>query len=44
MKSAVCDDEDRELCTGKFYKYDDRSRKKVTESCSCSCHYKKKRR
>jgi hypothetical protein len=22
MKSAVCDDDDHELCTGKFYKYE----------------------
>ena len=43
MKSAVCDDDHHELCSGKFYRYDDTSRKKIMELCSCSCHYKKKR-
>jgi hypothetical protein len=42
MKSAVCDDNDHDSCSGKFYKYDETSRKKIMESCSCSCHYKKK--
>ena len=26
MKPAVCDDNDRDSCSGKFYKYDDTSR------------------
>ena len=43
MKSAVCDDNDHDSCSGKFYKYEETSRKKIKESCSCSCHYKKKR-
>ena len=40
MKSAVCDDNDHDSCSGKFYKYDDTSSKKIMESCSCLCHYK----
>ena len=44
MKSAVCDDDNHESCSGKFYKYDDTSRKKIKESCSCSCHYKKNKK
>ena len=26
MKSAVCDDNDHDSCSGKFYKYDDTSK------------------
>jgi len=44
MKSAVCDDNDHDSSSGKFYKHDDISKKKIKEPCSCSCHYKKKRR
>ncbi|MFL6330820.1 MAG: hypothetical protein ACJ705_07365 [Nitrososphaeraceae archaeon] len=42
MKSADCDDNDHDSCSGKFYKHDDISKKKIKEPCSCSCHYKKK--
>ncbi|MFL6315322.1 MAG: hypothetical protein ACJ73C_01100 [Nitrososphaeraceae archaeon] len=29
MKSAVCDDNDHDSCSGKFYKHDDISKKNI---------------